>query len=42
MLGLTRNSVRKFARAATPEQVITGPRPRSSGLDRFAAYLHQR
>jgi transposase len=42
MLGLTRNTVRKFARAATPEHVITGPRPHTSGLDTFAAYLHQR
>jgi transposase len=42
MLGLTRNTVRKFARAATPEHVITGPRPHTSGLDRFAGYLHQR
>jgi transposase len=42
MLGLTRNTVRKFARAATPQQVTAGPRPRSSGLDRFGAYLQQR
>ena len=42
MLGLTRNTVRKFARAATAGQVTAGPRPRSSGLDRFAAYLQQR
>jgi DNA-binding NarL/FixJ family response regulator len=36
MLGLTRHTVRKFARAATADQVITGPSPRSSRLDRFA------
>ena len=33
MLGLTRHTVRQFARAATPGQVIVGPRPRSSGQD---------
>jgi transposase len=42
MLGLTRHTVRKFARAATAEQVITGPSPRSSSLDRFGPYLRQR
>ena len=42
LLGLTRHTVRKFARAATAEQVITGPSPRSSRLDRFAPYLQQR
>jgi len=42
MLGLTRHTVRKFARAATAEQVITGSSPRSSRLDRFAPYLQQR
>jgi transposase len=42
MLGLTRHTVRKFARAAAAEQVITGPSPRSSRLDRFAPYLQQR
>jgi transposase len=42
MLGLTRHTVRKFARAATADQVITGPSPRSSRLDRFAPYLQQR
>jgi transposase len=42
MLGLTRHTVRKFARAATAEQVITGPSPRASRLDRFAPYLQQR
>ena len=36
MLGLARHTVRKFARAATAEQVITGPSPRPSRLDRFA------
>ena len=29
-LGLTRHTVRKFARAATAGQVTTGPSPRSS------------
>jgi len=42
MLGLTRHTVRKFARAASPGQVITGPSPRSSSIDRFAPYLQQR
>jgi transposase len=42
MLGLTRNTVRKFARATTAGQVITGPSPRSIELDRFATYLQQR
>jgi transposase len=41
-LGLTRHTVRKFARATTAEQVITGPSPRSSRLDHFAPYLQQR
>lgn len=41
-LGLTRHTVRKFARAATAEQVITGPSPRSSRLDHFAPCLQQR
>jgi hypothetical protein len=42
MLGLTRHTVRKFARADTPGQVITGPSPLPSKLDRFAPYLQQR
>jgi transposase len=42
MLGLSPKTVRKFIRAATAEQVITGPRPPSSGIDRFAPYLHER
>ena len=42
ILGLTRHTVRKFARAATAGQVITGPSPRSSSIDRFAPYLQQR
>jgi transposase len=42
MLGLTRHTVRKFARATTAGQVITGPSPRSRRLDRFAPYLQQR
>jgi len=41
-LGLARHTVRKFARAATPGQVITGPSPRSSSIDRFAPYLQER
>ena len=41
-LGLARHTVRKFARAATAEQVITGPSPRSSSIDRFAPYLQER
>jgi hypothetical protein len=36
MLGLSPHNVREFARAATADQVITGPSPRSSRLDRFA------
>jgi transposase len=42
MLGLSPKTVRKFTRAATPEQVTAGPRPPSSGIDRFAPYLHER
>jgi transposase len=42
MLGLTRHTVRKFARAATADQVITGSSSRSSRLDQFAPYLQQR
>jgi hypothetical protein len=42
MPGLARHTVRKFARAATAKQVITGPGPRSSRLDRFAPCLQQR
>jgi transposase len=42
MLGLSSKTVRKFIRAATPEQVTAGPRPLSSGIDRFAPYLHER
>ena len=41
-LGLARHTVRKFARAATAEQVITGPSPRSSSIDRFTSYLQER
>ena len=36
------DTVRKFSRAATAGQVTAGPRPRSSGLDRYAAYLQLR
>jgi len=42
MLGLSPKTVRKFIRAATPEQVTAGPRPPSSGIDRFGPYLHER
>jgi transposase/DNA-binding CsgD family transcriptional regulator len=42
MLGLSPKTVRKFMHAATPEQVTAGPRPPSSGIDRFASYLHER
>jgi transposase len=42
MLGLSPKTVRKFLHAATPEQVTAGPRPPSSGIDRFAPYLHER
>ena len=42
MLGLSPKTVRKFIRAATPEQTTAGPRPPSSGIDRFAAYLQER
>jgi len=42
MLGLSPKTVRKFIRAATAGQVTAGPRPPSSGIDRFAPYLHER
>ena len=42
MLGLSPKTVRKFISAAIPEQVTAGPRPPSSGIDRFARYLHER
>lgn len=42
MLGLSPKTVRKFTCAATPGQVTAGPRPPSSGIDRFAPYLHER
>jgi hypothetical protein len=41
-LGLSARTVRKFIRATTAEQVITGPVPRSSRIDRFAPYLQER
>jgi transposase len=42
LLGLSPKTVRKFIGAAAPEQVTAGPRPLSSGTDRFAPYLHER
>jgi transposase len=42
ILGLSAHTVRKFMRAATAGQVITGPVPRSRSIDRFAPYLQQR
>ena len=45
MLGPSPKTVvngRKFIRAATAGQVTAGPRPPSSGIDRFAPYLHER
>ena len=42
MLGLSPKTVRKFTLAATPGQVTAGPRPPSSGIDRFASYLRER
>jgi len=42
MLGLSPKTVRKFIRAATAGQVTAGPRPPTSGIDRFAPYLHER
>jgi transposase len=42
MLGLSPKTVRKFIHAATPGQITAGPRPLSSGIDRFASYLHER
>lgn len=40
-LGLSRPTVRKFARAATPAGLIAGS-TRETGLDPFKPYLHQR
>jgi transposase len=42
VLGLSPKTVRKFMRAASAGQVTAGPRPPSSGIDRFAPYLQQR
>jgi transposase len=42
ILGLSPKTVRKFMRASTAGQVITGAVPRPSSLDRFAPYLQQR
>jgi len=42
ILGLSPKTVRKFMHAAAPEQVTAGPRPHSSGIDRFASYLQER
>jgi predicted transcriptional regulator len=38
ILGLSAHTVRKFMRAATAGQVITGPIPRASRIGRFAPY----
>jgi hypothetical protein len=42
ILGLSAHTVRKFMRAGTAGQVITGAVPRASRIDRFAPYLQQR
>jgi transposase len=42
VLGLSPKTVRKFIGAAAPEQATAGPGPPSSGIDRFAPYLHER
>jgi transposase len=41
-LGLTSRTVRRFARAATSEELLVAHRNRSSKLDRFKPYLHDR
>ncbi|MEQ7009304.1 transposase [Actinopolymorpha sp. B17G11] len=42
VLGLDRKTVRKFARAATPDDVLTLAGKRTSKLDPFKAYLNNR
>ena len=41
-LGLAFRTVQRFAHAATPEELLIAHRNRSSKLDRFKSYVHQR